>query len=93
MEKRKYRVSTITAIKRLFRIAYCSHRNQTIGLEIKPYMITYCRGCGRVLEISSEGERSNNLGVDDYGDRTDWLSMSKKKRNKLSVILWNARNE
>lgn len=50
------------AIRRLWFIATCDHFNMTTSLDFDDSTeLVFCRGCGRILHCTNEGERRHNL--------------------------------
>jgi len=62
----------VKAIKRLWNLATCQHRG-CVAVQLGDEEWIVCRRCGRILQLSSEGERTHNphLDYNAYGDRLD----------------------
>ena len=72
--KSRDRLGTWKALRRLWRLAKCRHRNTCIKWQFEDTTeIIICRRCGRVLSFSTSGERRHNphLDFDQGGDRLD----------------------
>lgn len=55
----------IKRIKRLWKIAGCTHRNKLESIEIGNYKIRVCKRCGRVIGgIASQTDEKKGVSID-----------------------------
>ena len=78
---KKHKISCLTAIKRIYAIAFCDHRGcKSISIEAPDSTrVIICRACGRVLSLNTSGERRHNPHWD-YDQTGDHLDLPKKWR-------------
>lgn len=84
--KAKYKVGIWTALKRIWTLGRCSHLNSTNALIYPDTTeLIFCRNCGRMLSLTTEGERTHNPHYDfnQTGDHIDLYNHSKNKREKI----------
>jgi len=66
MAKRKYHVSCLIALKKLWRLGRCNHFNRTEAVCFgNTYELVFCKNCGRILSMTGETQRQNPNYNDD----------------------------
>lgn len=50
----------MNALRRLWRLATCTHRNQCVDYAFDMFTLRICRGCGRVVGQVTEHDLKHN---------------------------------